>query len=247
MLADDAAGILAGRSGFGAEARRISGERDGEAGFFEDFVAVEVGDGDFGGGDEPVVVILEFAAADGLRIGVGAAEEILGELGQLAGAEEALAVDHEGRQDFGIAVLPGVQVEHEGDEGALEAGACAHVNRKARARELGGAFQVEDAEGFAEFPVRLWKKIKNWLLAPDLNRFVILIRFTNWNFIANKVGNARQRQIHLLIETRCSGVKLVEPFLELFGFVHQHFHLGFKLILLGFKLILLRSQIVSSR
>ena len=78
---------------------------DGQAGFVEDFVAIEVGDGNLGGGDEPVVVVAELAAGDGFGVGVGAAEEVLGKLGQLAGAEERFGVDHEGRQDFGVAVL----------------------------------------------------------------------------------------------------------------------------------------------
>ena len=65
VLADDAARVLACGSGFGAEAGGVGGEADGQAGFVEDFVAVEVGDRDFGGGDQPVVVVLELAARDG--------------------------------------------------------------------------------------------------------------------------------------------------------------------------------------
>ena len=91
VLADDAAGVFAGGSGFSTEAWRVSREADGQAGLVENFVAVEVGDGDFGGGDEPVVVVLELAAGDGFGIGVGAAEEVFSELGELAGAEEGLA------------------------------------------------------------------------------------------------------------------------------------------------------------
>ncbi len=59
VLADDAACILAGRSGFGAEAWSVGGERDGQARVVEDFVAVEVGDGDFGGGDEVKITTVE--------------------------------------------------------------------------------------------------------------------------------------------------------------------------------------------
>ena len=77
------------------------GRRD----FVKDFVAVEVGDRDLGGGDQPVVVVLELAAGGGFGIGIGAAEEVFSELGQLAGAEEGLGIDHERRQDFRVAVL----------------------------------------------------------------------------------------------------------------------------------------------
>jgi hypothetical protein len=105
VLADDAARIFAGGAGLGAEAGRVGGERDGQPRFVENLVAVEIGDGNLGGGNEPVVVVFELAAGDGFGVGVGAAEEVFGKLGQLAGAEERLAVDHERRQDFGVAVL----------------------------------------------------------------------------------------------------------------------------------------------
>ncbi len=76
-------------------------------------------------------------------------EEVLGELGELAGAEEGLGIDHEGRQNLGVAVLGGVEVEHEVDERAFEARALPIVDGEARAGDLGGAVEVEDAEGFA--------------------------------------------------------------------------------------------------
>ena len=64
-----------------------------------------------------------------------------------------LGVDHVGRQDFGVAVLAGVEVEHEVGEGALEAGSLAVVDDEAGAGDLGGALEVEDAEALAELPV----------------------------------------------------------------------------------------------
>ena len=74
MLTDDAAGIAAGRSSLGAEAGRVGGVGNGQAGVVEDFVAEEVGDGDLGGGDEPVVVVFELPAGNGFGIGVRTAE-----------------------------------------------------------------------------------------------------------------------------------------------------------------------------
>ena len=61
VLADHAARVLAGRARFGAEARRAGGEPHRElVGFIDDGFADEIGQRDFGGGDEP--------AADPLRI-----------------------------------------------------------------------------------------------------------------------------------------------------------------------------------
>ena len=190
VLANDAARVFAGGSGLGAKAGRVGREADGQARFVEDFVAIEIGDRNLGGGDEPVVVVFEFAAADRLRVGIGAAEKVFGKLGQLAGSEQALAVDHEGRQHFGVAVLLRVQVEHEADEGPFEPRARAHVDGEARAGELGGAFQVENAERFAEFPVRLGFEVEAGFRAPGFYGDVVGFGRAGGDFVAGEVGNA---------------------------------------------------------
>ncbi len=58
------------------------------------------------------------------------------ELGELPDPEHAVAADNVGRRDFGVAVLGGVKVEQELDEGALEFGAPVGVKHEAAAGEL---------------------------------------------------------------------------------------------------------------
>ena len=53
MLADHAACVFASRARLGAEARRAGGDTEGEFFFVEDFFAHEIGEGDFGGRNEP--------------------------------------------------------------------------------------------------------------------------------------------------------------------------------------------------
>ena len=73
---------------------------------------MQVGDGDLGGGHQEQVI----------RLGpVG----IFLELGELPGPEHALAADQEGRQYLRVAVLLGMEVQHEGDDGPLQLGAQA--------------------------------------------------------------------------------------------------------------------------
>ena len=81
MLADDAARVLARCASLGAETGGVGREADGKARFVEDFVAIEVGDGDLGGGDEPVVAVFELASGDGFGVGIGTSEEVICELG----------------------------------------------------------------------------------------------------------------------------------------------------------------------
>ena len=57
VLTDEAANVFAVGAGLGPEAGGEGAEGDGEVGLVEDLVAEDVGDGDFGGGDEPVVVV----------------------------------------------------------------------------------------------------------------------------------------------------------------------------------------------
>ena len=119
VLADHAADVFAVAAGLAAEAGSVGAEAGSELGFVQGFVAEEVGNGDLGGGDEPVVGVLILAGDVGAL--VVAMEEVFGEFGELAGAEELFGVDHVGRQDFGVAVLAGVEIEHEIGDGAFEA------------------------------------------------------------------------------------------------------------------------------
>ena len=140
-------------------------------------------------------------ASDGRRTSaVGAAEKVLGKLGQLAGAEERFGVDHERRQHFFVAVLLGVHVEHEADQRALQPRPRAHVDGKARAGELGRAFEIENAEGFADLPVRLGREIEFLRLAPGFDGFVVGFGDADGHFVAGEVGNAGERQAQLLVE-----------------------------------------------
>src|SRR5207302_4500812 len=79
VLADHAANVFAVGAGFAAKAGSVGAEGDRQLGFFENLVAKEVGDGDLGGGDEPVVVVLIDAGLVGTFI--VAVEEVFGELG----------------------------------------------------------------------------------------------------------------------------------------------------------------------
>src|SRR3954471_24139422 len=53
MLADHAARVLAGRARFGTEAGRVGRDAPRQFGFVDDGFADEIGERDFGGGDEP--------------------------------------------------------------------------------------------------------------------------------------------------------------------------------------------------
>src|SRR5712691_1553684 len=147
MLAEDAAGVLSGGASFGAEAGGPGGDKNGEFFFGNGFVAVQIVELDFGSGREPEVGVLDF-------------EKVGGEFRELASAGEGGGVHQEGRQDFRVAVLAGVDIEEEIREGALKAGSPAFVNGKARTRDFRCSLQIQDPRARSNLPVRLRLKIK---------------------------------------------------------------------------------------
>ena len=153
MLADDAARVFAVRAGLAAEAGGPSAILHRQTLGFEDFVAVKVRHRHFRGGNKPQVVPFEL-------------EEVPGELRQLARAVERRGIDHEGRKHFRIAVLAGVNVEHEVRERALEPGAKASIHGESRPGDLGRAFEVQNSERRPQVPVSFGLEIEFSRLPP---------------------------------------------------------------------------------
>ena len=118
-------------------------------------------------------------------------------------------------------MLLGVHVEHEADESAFETRAGAHVDGEASAAEFGCALEVEDAELLAKLPVRLGGEIEIRLFAPGLDGDVVFFGFAGGDFVAREVGDARERETHLLIERGGGLVEVVELVFEGASFVHQ--------------------------
>src|ERR1700674_5076102 len=147
MLAEDSAGVFSSGAGLGAEAGRPRGDVDGEFFFGNRFVPIEI-------------VKFYFRSRCKPKIGVLYFEEIGGELRQLARAGERPGVHQEGRQNFGVAVLACVDIEKEICEGALKASSPALVNGEARAGDLRGGGEIEDAGAFSDLPLWVWRKIK---------------------------------------------------------------------------------------
>ena len=84
VLADHAARVLAGGARLGAEAGRAGGEAQRQLLLVEDLVVHEVGERHLGGRDQPEAVV--------------GAEQVLGELRQLAGAERRVVAHQERRR-----------------------------------------------------------------------------------------------------------------------------------------------------
>ena len=88
---------------------------------------------------------------------LGGVEQILLELRQLAGARKRGGVGH-GRHPPLLVAAGGVLIQHEGDEGALQAGTGAAEHVEAALGQLHAALEVDDIQGRPQIPVGLGLK-----------------------------------------------------------------------------------------
>ena len=84
MHADHAARVLAGAAGLAAEAGRVGGVADGQLVGGEDFLAMEIGDRDFGGRHEIERGFFVYLI------------HVLGKFGELRGSDHAFRTDQKG-------------------------------------------------------------------------------------------------------------------------------------------------------
>ena len=158
--ADEPARVLARRARFAPEAGGVRHELQRQRGA-NDLFAVVVGDGDFGGRDQPEVVL-------------GAVVHVFGHLGELAGAGHGRGGDEVGGADLGVAVLLGVHVQHVRDERPLEFRADAREEREPGAAHARRAREVEEAQLLAQRHVVLGLEVEFARLAPGAVHDVVL-------------------------------------------------------------------------
>src|SRR5665647_1719246 len=185
VLADDAADVAAVAAGLAAETRRVRAQLDGQLLRLQRLVAINVGDRDFGGGDQP-------------EIGALALEQVFGEFGKLAGAVEAGGIHQEGRQHFGVAVFPGMHVEEKVYKCALQPGAQAPVEREARAGDLAGAREIEDAEFGTEVPMSFGLEVELRRPARAAYFHVVVGGAAHRDGFVRDVGDAGEQFLELL-------------------------------------------------
>src|SRR6266511_351773 len=126
-------------------------------------------------------------------------EQDLFKLGQLSRSVHGIGVDQVGRQDLRVAVLAGVQVEHEVHQGALEFGAQVPVERETRAGEFGGALEVEDAKLLAQLPMRLGREVELGRRAQAFDFDVGLFAAADGDRVVRQVGDDGQYVVELFV------------------------------------------------
>jgi hypothetical protein len=185
--ADDAAGVAASGAGLLAEARGEGGVEQRELVAVEHLVAVDVGELDLSRGDE-------------VQVGVHVVEVLI-ELGQLAGAEEAVVVGDDGGPPLLEAGLV-VHVDEEVDEAALHAGTHATQQVEAGAGELDAAVEINHAQLGAKVPVSLGLEVELARGAPAAHLGVVGVVLAVRHVLVRDVGDGGNEVEELLLNVR---------------------------------------------
>src|SRR6266853_6184261 len=89
-------------------------------------------------------------------------------------------------------MLTGMHIEHEICQSSFQSSACVPINREPCAGEFGSAFEIEDPELLAKFPMRFRREIKDWRRPPTTNLHIFLGRLPDRHRGVRKIGNPYQ-------------------------------------------------------
>ena len=162
MLADHAAGVAPGGARLGAKARRQRGQAHRQFLLVENGFADEVCQRHFGGGDEPEPFAPQLAHGifinGGQQLALDRPELIVLKLRQLPRAKHHVIAHQQRRIDLGVAVLVGVEIEHELPDRALQPRQSLLQHDKARAAQFRRGLEIHEAERAAEIVMRFWRE-----------------------------------------------------------------------------------------
>ena len=190
MLPDQATHVGAVAARLAAEARRVGRVPARQVGLLQRLLAVDVGERHLGRRDEEEIPV------------AGDLEQVLLELGQVAGAGERGAIDQERRLDFRVPVLARVQVEHEADERAGQACAGAQQQGEPGAGHPHRPLEVDDAERRSEVPMRLRFEVELAGRSPASDLDVVVGALAHRDALVRRVGQREQQRRTFLFERR---------------------------------------------
>ena len=202
--ANDAAIVTTRAACFAAEARSMGGHFDGELAFGEEGVAVEIGDRNLGGWREEKLVVFR-------------AIHVVLELGELAGSLHAFALDDVGNVDLFIAVFTTLKIEEELDEGTLEPGSLASIDRKAGSREARTIVEADEAFFFSEIEV-IAGIGERWLFSPAADNGVGFLVSTNRTIFVWKIRDVKKKFVLALGGLTSFVVESLDLFADLLDF-----------------------------
>ncbi len=209
MLTDHAAGIAPGGAGLAAEARRVGDELQRQLLGIENLAGHDVGQRHFCGRDQ-VEVCLAFAAD---------LEQIVLEFRQLTGALQRRRLHQVGGIGLFVAMLTGVQIDHELRQGAMQAGDRPTHQGEAGAGQFGGGLEIQPTVLLAQGDMILHREVEGLRRAPAANLDVLFLVRTDRHGLVRQVGDAQHQLVQLTLDA-------VQLLLAGFEFAAHAIHIG---------------------
>ena len=158
---------------------------------------------------------------------------IIRELRQLRRSEHRVIAHQQRWIDFGVAVLPGVQIEHELPDGALQPREALLQNDEARAGHFGSRLEVHELQTFAKLHMLLRLEriiaLRAEVMMLDIAVLVGAVR----HLIERQVRNLREFFLQFLFDLLHRRFKLGKLCLEFANLGHQRICARIVLVLLG--------------
>jgi hypothetical protein len=154
---------------------------------------------------------------------------VVAKLRQLRGPEHRLVAHQQRRVDLGVAVLAGVQVEHEVGQRALQPCQRALQHHEARAGQLRRRLEVHQPERLADLEMLPGLEVER-ARAPQLAHLDVggFVR-PHRHVVGRHIGDGGQRLVQLVIDLLGRGFGLRHPLLDPRDLAHQR--LGARLVL----------------
>ena len=118
---------------------------------------------------------------------------VLFELRELARTHHGVPLNQKRRADFQVVVLPGVEVEAEIEERPFQARTRPGETDKTAAADLGGAFQIEQAELGSQLHVIRRSKVESRLFTPDFHLGIPAGIHADGIFVVGQIGQLEQQ------------------------------------------------------
>ncbi len=237
MLANHAAGIAAGSACFGAKARCQRRQAHRQFLLVENGFADEICQRHFGGGNEPEPFAPELVQGifikGGQRLSLDRPKLIVFKFRQLPRAEHGVIANHQRRIDFGIAVLVGVEIEHELPDRALQPGQPLLQHDKARSTQCRRRLEIHEAERATDVVMRFRRERVCAGLAEHMALHIAVLVDALGHVVQRQVRNRGKLPGELFVRRLRRQFELWHRGLELGNLRHQRARACVVLRLLG--------------
>ena len=143
-----------------------------------------IGERHLGGGDEPVIVF---------RM-----KEVRGEFRQLASAEQGVVAHQGGRVDLRIAMLGGVEIEHEGRQRPFHPSQGAREQNKPRPGHLRRGVEIHTSQAFSYLHMILRRKVEGRRIAHITHNLVGAFVSAVGNVLGQNIGQPSKKGVEFL-------------------------------------------------